>query len=177
MKISRMAILVAATAILMLATATSAFAASNGTVYGQATMTSTISLELGASGFSVDQALIYNGTEADEDVPELNGQQVWVKNTGANDVRLFLNNDSDPYNNVTEDSYALGSAAGDTVGVWTFTQGLAGSTPHTVPAEGEAPTEFASLAADSDAMFDNSFSFPTVHYEGDFTMTTLITAQ
>ena len=179
MKISRMAIMVAATAILMLATATSAFAAASttGTVYGQATMTPTISIAVSGTGSSSGTPLIYTGKASQTQVAPTGSAQFIVTNNGASSVALYCGYGANPTDGTN--TWALATAAGSASAKWTSSK--AGEMfGVVVPGSSEAARAIpgaGTVAAGTSASFDTFFDFPTTYQGGTFNMSMLISAQ
>jgi len=177
MKTSRMAILLAAAALLLPATATSAFAAENGTVYGRATMTHVMSIVISADGTEADLPLIYRGAAGEKNVHPDRDNTFMVTNNGASPVSLYLAFGSNPTDASDPASYYdLGSTCGENRAVWTVHAGGADSS-YDVPAENTAPVQMTrSFEVDGSSWFTSLFSFPSNYTGGTFNMSLLITA-
>ena len=177
MKISRMAILVAAAAILMLATATSAFAENNSSpmVYGQATMGLTQSLVISGAGGDVDMPLVYEGEASAQTVPPNGDQTFTILNNGTDSVNVYLKGGDDPYDPETDITvYGLGEVADEYTAVWRILN--AAGDDFCVPTEtSDTATALGTLLSEESFTFDSNFDFPTIHYPGTLSMDMWIT--
>jgi hypothetical protein len=114
MKSSRLVVLLAAIVVLVFASAASAYAfpGSQGTVYGQATMQPTVSIQLSGTGSDPGNPLVYRG-QAGQTVEPEGFAEVTVTNDGDVQTPILLGYGSDPTDG--SDVWHLGSDCG-----WVF---------------------------------------------------------
>ena len=171
MRISRLAVLVAAAALFMSATATSAFSASSATVYGRATMTPTVSIALSGAGCSESIPLIYEGEAGTLASPKSGAIQ--VTNTGTAATALYLGLGSRPQSGAK--SWSLGPSSAADQCAWFFTgqDGLNVFVPTDSPSRAKL---WDSLSPGASHEFLSGVRLPSNYTDGDFAMTALITA-
>jgi hypothetical protein len=170
MKVSKLFMLVTMIAVLVFAFAASAYAEPGGTVYGQATMQPTVSIQLAGAGSDSGTPLVYEGRGGD-DVWASGLAQVTVTNDGQVDVPIFLGYGSDPTDG--SNTWPLADSASATDSKWEF---RAGSWV-TVPGSGVGPRQLiGSLTAGSSQSVSNCFTFPTTFNGNPHTMTALFIA-
>ena len=165
MRSSKIITLLVATAVLCLATATSAFAADSGTVYGQATMQPTISISLGTHGSAEFPLTYVQGVSYEWETNHLN-----VENSGDVPVKLFVQSASAP-----ADGHGNTWTFGDFT--WSSTNTCVWTIGNTfVPDQGSNDMQ-TRVAAQDTGTTGTSFEFPTTYSGNTFHMSALITAE
>jgi hypothetical protein len=142
---------------LVLGTAASAYAytGSQGTVYGQATMQPTVSIQLTGTGTDLGNPLVYQG-HAGDTVWSTGYAQVMVTNNGDVGTPILLGYGSDPTDG--SNTWPFADSASATDSKWEFTAG----SWVTVPGSGVGPRQLiGSLAPGDLAGVVNRFTFPT----------------
>ena len=176
MKNSLRIALIGVAAAMVLAAATSVYAAGSGTVYGQATMQPTVSIVLSGAGSDAGNPLAYAG-RAGEAVANNNGTSITVANNGDVATPLLLGWGSDPTDGVT--TWTLNSTFADATNcTWDFVPMFPSFDIARVPANGELPVSFGTAALDvgGSVTFVTIFGFPTSFDGSPHTMTALIIA-
>jgi hypothetical protein len=162
------AVLVALTAVVVFAAAASAYAmpGSQGTVYGQATMQPTVSVQLSGTGSDPGNPLVYTGRRG-EGVWADGFSRITVSNTGDASTAMLLGYGSDPTDGNT--TWHLGEDCD-----WTFF----GDWSAPVPAFYAGPRLlFFNIAPGDSRSVDSNFTFPNSYDGNAHTMTALIIAQ
>ena len=171
MKNSLRIILVGIAAAMVLAAATSAYAAGSGTVYGQATMQPTVSIVLSGVGSDSQNPLVYEGRANQGYMP--NGEaRVTVTNSGEQTVPILLGYGSDPTDG--SDTWPISDMPGLSNCIWLFYGDLGGTN---VPGSNGSPRELVpALLPGEWRNFNSTFYFPETFNGSPHTMTALLIA-
>jgi hypothetical protein len=167
MKSTRLVVLFAAVVVLLFATAASAYAynGSQGTVYGQATMQPTVSIQLSGAGSDSENPLVYTGRK-DETVWANNFDHVTVTNDGDVSTPILLGYGSDPTDG--SNTWYYGTDCN-----WTFF----GEMIQDVPSNFSGPRAvFFDLQPGDSRSLDSRFTFPSSFNGNAHTMTALLIA-
>jgi hypothetical protein len=164
-----MAVIVALAVVVVFATAASAYAQSDGsqgTVYGQATMQPTVSVQLSGTGSDAGDPLTYSGRKGDTVWADGFGQ-VTVTNSGELATTMFLGYGSDPTDGNT--TWRLGEDCN-----WTFF----GDWVSDVPASYGGPRPLiVNMDPGASRSIDSRFSFPYSYDGNAHSMTALVIAE
>jgi len=171
MKNSLRIILVGIAAAMVLAAATSAYAAGSGTVYGQATMQPTVSIVLSGVGSDSQNPLVYEGRANQGSIPNGNAL-ITVTNSGEQTIPLLLGYGSDPTDG--NDTWAISDTPGASNCIWRFYPDPNGTN---VPGGMGSPRELVTgLLPGEWRDFSSTFYFPETFNGNPHTMTALIIA-
>jgi hypothetical protein len=175
MKVSKLFALAAMTAVLVFAFAAFAYAGngndSQGTVYGQATMQPTVSIQISGTGSDSSNPLVYWGRKG-QFVQSVGWSQVTLTNNGDVDVPILLGYGSNPTDG--SDTWNFADSPGSTDCVWTIMGNLGGTN---VPAFDGAPRQlYPSFAPGRSDGVNTYFTFPTTFNGNAHGMTALFIA-
>ena len=158
MRSSKYAALLALAAVMVLATAATAFAqpGSSGPVYGQATMQPVLSISVAAGSegtlyyWGQPNDTVYTGAFA-------NPSDITVTNTGDASTKLYLGWGSNPNVNGGSDAWEYGAISNIHTCVWKI-GGVS------VPSEGNVQVQLSTSLAKGDSKeFGTSFTFPNTY--------------
>ena len=172
MKSSKYVVLIALAAVMVLATAASAYADnSQGTVYGQATMRPTVSIQ-------VNSAPLWYSGKSGQTVPsnwwmDPGMGEVEVYNDGDAATSLSLGWGTDPTSGQGNDNWTFGDSADTNVCVWQI-----GGVNVPSASSGSPRALYSNLNVGQNENFDTNFTFPTNYTNGNrHDMTAIISAE
>ncbi len=147
-----------------------------GAIYGQAEMSSTLSIAISGNGASTGSPLEFVGDPGDTDVTPVGGAYTVIANNGDTDISgLTIAAASVPTNGSSTWSY--GDSAGATTCVWEFKVASAsGWTALAASGSVALPLGTGALAAGNDTRLYSQFTFPTTYAGGTYRMSAIVTA-